>query len=256
MRPLEAPKVLLVIQGGVSRYSAGAAWHLLDQRVGIPVTLVPQDRLGGVDLWRYNTIVMPTGSYRDLSGKAKDAISGWLSDGGTLIANGTATQWVNQQKLASVEFRSTVSEDDEPTDTNDHHHDHRPYANARNDAALKLISGAIFEGKIDLTHPLAYGMTDWRLPLFRNNRVIMEPTSNPYSNPVICTEAPLMSGYCSDANVELIAGSASVIVRGKGSGRVILMAEDPNFRGFWYGTNKVFLNAILYGSIIREPSGQ
>lgn len=253
MRPLELPKVLLVIDGGVSRYSAGAAWHLLDDRVGVPVTLVPQERLGRVDLSRYNTIVMPTGSYRNVNDKTAARLDEWLVAGGTLIANGTAAQWVSEKKLAKVEFRSTVSDDDEPTDTNDHHHDHRPYADARNDRALKLISGAIFEGRIDLTHPLAYGMTDWRLPLFRNNRVIMEPTENPYSNPVVCTEAPLLSGYCSDDNVELIAGSASVIVRRKGSGRVILMAEDPNFRGFWYGTNKLFLNAVFFGSIIREP---
>ncbi|MFK7821799.1 MAG: M14 family metallopeptidase [Planctomycetaceae bacterium] len=253
MRPLQVPKILLVIQGGTNRYAAGATWHLLDARIGMPVTLVPQDRIGRVDLSRYNTIVMPTGSYRNISSSATESISEWLSEGGTLIAMGTATQWANSNKLASVVFRSTVSDEDEAVDTNDHHHDHRPYADARNDQALKLISGAIFEGKIDLTHPLSYGMTDSRLPLFRNNRVVMEPTENPYSNPVILTDTPLMSGYCSDDNVKLLAKSASVIVRRKGSGRVILMAEDPNFRGFWYGTNKLFLNAILYGPIIREP---
>jgi len=253
MRPLQQPKVLLVTEGGTNRYSAGAAWHLLDDRIGVAVTLVRQDRIGRVDLSRYNSIVMPTGSYRSISDSAKDKIGEWVSAGGTLVAMGTATQWVNQVGLAKVKFRSTVSDDDEPTDTNDHHHDHRPYADARNDRALTLISGAIFESKVDLTHPLAYGMTDDRLALFRNNRVIMEPTDNAYSNPVVCTQNPQLSGYCSAENVMLIAGSASVIVRGKGSGRVILMSEDPNFRGFWYGTNKVFLNAAFYGSIIREP---
>jgi hypothetical protein len=253
MRPLEVPKILLVIQGGTNRYAAGATWHLLDSRIGMSVTLVTQERLSRVDLSRYNTIVMPTGSYRDIGSRGTDNINEWLSEGGTLIAMGTATQWASSNKLASVEFRSTVSDDDEAVDTNDHHHDHRPYADARNDQALKLISGAIFEGKIDLTHPLAYGMNDSRLPLFRNNRVIMEPTENLYSNPVVLTETPLMSGYCSDENVKLLAKSASVIVRQKGSGRVILMAEDPNFRGFWYGTNKLFLNAVMFGSIIREP---
>lgn len=253
MRPLEQPRVLLVTEGGVSRYAAGAAWHLLDARVGLAVTLVPQSRLGRVDLARYNTIVLPTGSYRSLSDRVTGALQEWVAAGGTLIANGTAAQWVVNQKLASAEFRSRMEEDAGGTDTNDHHHDHRPYADARNDQALQLISGAIFEGRVDLTHPLAYGMTDEVLPLFRNNRVVMEPTENAYSNPIVCTQEPLLSGYCSDENVKLIAGSASVIVRGRGAGRIVLMAEDPNFRGFWYGTNKVFLNAIFFGSIIREP---
>ncbi len=253
MRPLKLPRVLLVTDGGVSRYSAGAAWHLLDTRVGLPVTLVPQSRLASVDLAAYTTIVLPTGSYRSLPDTATTKLEQWLSAGGTLIACGTATQWVSQQKLAGVDFRSTVDAESGASDTNEHHHEHKPYDSARTDQALRLISGAIFEARVDLTHPLAYGMRDDRLPLFRNNRVIMDPSGNAYSNPVVCTDQPLLSGYCSEENVKLIAGSASVIVRGRGRGRVVLIAEDPNFRGFWYGSNRLFLNAVFFGSIIREP---
>jgi hypothetical protein len=35
-----------------------------------------------------------------------------------------------------------------------------------------------------------------------------------------------------------------------GSGKVIVMTDNPNFRAFWYGTNKLFLNAIFFGSTI------
>jgi hypothetical protein len=37
-------------------------------------------------------------------------------------------------------------------------------------------------------------------------------------------------------------------------GRVVLFADEPNFRGAWYGTNKLFLNALFYGSLINVPS--
>jgi hypothetical protein len=34
---------------------------------------------------------------------------------------------------------------------------------------------------------------------------------------------------------------------------VVLLSDDPNFRGTWYGTNKLFLNAIFYGNNINVP---
>jgi len=35
---------------------------------------------------------------------------------------------------------------------------------------------------------------------------------------------------------------------------VILFADDPNFRGTWFGTNKLFLNALFFGSLITIPA--
>jgi hypothetical protein len=35
-----------------------------------------------------------------------------------------------------------------------------------------------------------------------------------------------------------------------GRGKVINMADNTNFRAFWYGTNKLFANAIFFGNII------
>ena len=50
LAPVAAPKVLLVTGEGVSAYEAGEAWHLLDQRLEMPVTLVDAHRLGTTDL--------------------------------------------------------------------------------------------------------------------------------------------------------------------------------------------------------------
>jgi hypothetical protein len=38
-----------------------------------------------------------------------------------------------------------------------------------------------------------------------------------------------------------------------GGGSVILMFDNPNFRGYWYGTNRLFLNALFYGSYSSVP---
>jgi hypothetical protein len=53
---------------------------------------------------------------------------------------------------------------------------------------------------------------------------------------------------------EKIKTSASLLVSKVGSGRVVLFADNPNFRGSWYGTNRLFLNALFLGDKINIPS--
>ena len=35
-----------------------------------------------------------------------------------------------------------------------------------------------------------------------------------------------------------------------GKGLVILFTDNTNFRAFWYGTNKLLMNAIFFGDIM------
>jgi hypothetical protein len=66
--------------------------------------------------------------------------------------------------------------------------------------------------------------------------------------------SPHIDGYISKKNMEkYLKSSASLIVSKIGSGRVVLFADNPNFRGSWYGTNKLFLNALFLGSNINVP---
>ena len=30
-------------------------------------------------------------------------------------------------------------------------------------------------------------------------------------------------------------------------------ADNPNFRGYWYGTNKLFLNALFFSTVFEAP---
>jgi hypothetical protein len=69
------------------------------------------------------------------------------------------------------------------------------------------------------------------------------------------TAAPHIDGFITKKNMEEnIKPSASLIVSKVGSGRVVLFADNPNFRGSWYGTNRLFLNALFLGDKINIPS--
>lgn len=75
----------------------------------------------------------------------------------------------------------------------------------------------------------------------------MQPSKNKYLTPIRYSENPYLGGYISDANLEKLKQSASVIISPVGRGRVINFFDNPNFRGAWFGTNKLFLNAIFFG---------
>jgi hypothetical protein len=59
-------------------------------------------------------------------------------------------------------------------------------------------------------------------------------------------ESPRLSGYLSEEQMEVAQGAASIEAHRVGGGNVVLFMDNPNFRAFWYGTNGLFLNAILF----------
>jgi len=44
-----------------------------------------------------------------------------------------------------------------------------------------------------------------------------------------------------------------LIVSKMGKGPAVLFSDNLNFRGSWYGTNRLFLNALFLGSLIEIP---
>jgi len=89
------------------------------------------------------------------------------------------------------------------------------------------------------------------LPVYRNHSNFIKPSSNPFNTVAKYTNSPLLSGYISAANLEKVKGSASLLVSSYGRGKVISFVDNPNFRGTWFGTNKLFFNAIFFGSVIN-----
>jgi len=128
------------------------------------------------------------------------------------------------------------------------------YVDASEHLGRERVGGAIFQVDLDVTHPLGFGYRNSKLPVYKNNMVFLAPSKNPYSTVAKYTENPHIDGFVSKNNLEhFIKPSASVLVNSLGAGRVILFADNPNFRGAWYGTNKLFLNALFLGSEIRVP---
>jgi hypothetical protein len=245
---IQKPSVAVVGGYGTNSYEVGEMWHLLDQRYHMPLTVLDKSSLGGADLDKYTVLIMTGYNYNDLPSRAVAAIKSWVRNGGVLLAMKQGVQWAKQQELADITFVSEDENGDEETRL-------RPYVKQGTDEGAKVIGGSIFNAVLDVTHPLGYGYNDSKITVFRNSTIFMEKGKNPYSTPLYYSDNPLASGYISDENEETISGTAAIVVSQFGRGKVIAMTDNPNFRAFWYGTNKLFANAIFFGPNIRSNSG-
>lgn len=242
---LTKPSVALVVGSGVNATDAGEVWHMLDQRMNIPATHLEQATFNRMDPSRYNTIIMVGGNYSELN---RDKLKAWVQGGGTLVLSEEAIPWAAQNGISSVNFKRTKAPVDSSGRLN--------YVDREQVDGAQQVSGAIFGAEIDLTHPLSYGYAQKTVSMFKANRVFMEKGKNPFAAPFVYGNAPLQSGWVSRENYDGIKNSAAVIVNAVGGGRVINIADNPNFRAFWLGGTKLFMNSLFFGRIIDAASAR
>lgn len=231
-KTLEQPKIALLVGNGISSYDAGEIWHLFDQRYDITVTKLDTDNLNRTDLSRYNTIIMASGSAGSENVKA---LKDWVENGGTLIGFGTALRWLNANELIKLDLKKM-----EAVAKNITYEQRDDYEGA------KEIGGAIFEAKIDRSHPINFGYKNDKIALFRDTNLFINPDKQSYNNPIQYTKQPLLSGYISKPNLDSLASTVPFKVSRLKSGKVVAFTDNTNFRAFWYGTNKLLMNAIFF----------
>ena len=125
------------------------------------------------------------------------------------------------------------------------------YSEQRKEYSLNRIGGAIFNTKLDLSHPLCYGYLREDLAIFKRGASVAEPLGKKYSEPVMFDSEPFVSGWVSEGNLNRIKDAPVVSVQSVGRGKLISYHEDMNFRGIWLGTHKLFANAVFFGDVIR-----
>ncbi|TVS12803.1 MAG: peptidase [Wenzhouxiangella sp.] len=238
-RVLERPRVALIGRGSTNMLDFGAAWYLLDHRLGLRHSHLDEDRAAAMDLRRYNVIYLPE-RWGWGGGPMPQALvsrlEDWVRAGGTLIAAGNAARalmagdepWVRVRSLDQVVeddlgpyqdalYREWLAAGDPvPIETWGHGAETQAYPwtdtpalpdadeRKRRDQwqARFMPSGALVAARADTRHWLTAGGNDFLTVLFSNSPILMAKA------PV---EAPLRIGVYSDAEGEAgLAGWAPI----------------------------------------------
>jgi hypothetical protein len=241
--PLVLPRVAVITGSGMGIPESGEVWMLLSQRFRLSPTLIDYQTLSTVNMEKYNVLVMADGTpTRTLSQAVVGKIKDWVENGGVLIASGSAYQWTNLAKLTDIQTVPLAKSDSTG---------YQSYASRLGISAGNAIDGVILNCRLDYTHPLAYGYDRQdKIALFKTGTLAFERSKNPYSSPVSYLKNPYLSGCISSQNLTRIAETPAVITKANGKGQVIVFADDLNFRMYWYGASKLFMNAVLFGQLL------
>ncbi len=248
--PIVRPIRPLIIGGkGASSYDAGEQWFLLDQRLKMATPIVEWHRLDTVDLQQYTHLLLADGDYSVLRNGVVSNIIRWVRDGGVLITSSRAAAWAESLCFEREQSNCPSAEAGEE---NGDMVNPKAYSEFSSDKAQQVIGGAIVSSMLDLSHPLAFGYQRPELPLFRRGTTELTPSQNPYSTPVRYTNSPLMAGFIGSDRLEAIKGQPAVIAERMGKGLVVRFANNPLFRGFWRGTEKLFINALYFAQVVEQ----
>ncbi|MDC0857980.1 M14 family zinc carboxypeptidase [Flavobacteriaceae bacterium] len=230
-------KVALLVGQGITPYDAGEIWHLFDQRYDMLITKLDTRDFRKKDLSKYTDIIVPNSWGTSLTKSDALKIKNWIKQGGTLIGYKNIGKWFDKHEILKIDFKTkkdtarSISFDQK-----------------RDFFGAQVIGGAIFETKIDRSHPIVFGYKNKKLPVFRNSTLFMKPDTNSYNNPIKYTNNPLLSGYISDKNLLELKNTSMCKIGTLEKGKVIYFTDNTNFRAFWYGTNKLLMNAIFFGN--------
>jgi hypothetical protein len=260
---LRFPRLAVAAGEGVSITSYGHTWYMLEREFGVPFSAVRIEGLAD-QLSRYDVVVLPSGwGYRDAFGESgAEALREWVREGGVLIGLAGAASYLADSELEFTSAR-LVGDDDGDGD-GDGDGEAKPLPEAEGVVVPPLVSpgageegplrvpGAIMRAALDLTHPLTFGYEVEAMAVLVSGSDFYKP-SEEGSNPVgFVGDDLLVAGFAWPDNTEkFLRGTAWMVDEPLGRGRVVLFADDPNYRLLWPGQSRLLLNAILIGPTVR-----
>jgi len=234
-----APKVALLTGESVSALAAGEVWNFFDQQLNYPITQLNYTYFNRIDINKYDVIIAPEGSYKDIASKSvSDKLQAFVKKGGVLIAFETAVQQLAGNTDWGIKIKELPKSDKVVINNVP------KYGESVTDYLKSSIPGAIYKVYMDDTHPLGFGTGGVYYDL-KQDIVTYEPSTD-YWNVGIIKKDSYTAGF---AGVKAKAALQEGVVMGvkeMGAGKLVFMADDPIFRNFWEMGKLVLSNAIFF----------
>jgi hypothetical protein len=239
---IKSPRVALLAGKEVSSLSMGEIWHLFDQQLNYPVSLINVSDLQKVSWNSFDVLIIPDGEYDFFTEKnTNDELKNWVKRGGKIIA---IESTVMQMSKAEWGIKPKVADDDKKDDVikGDYsllHH----YENRERDVLVNSIPGSIFKVELDNTHPLAFGYPDYYYTL-KQDENIYEFMKEGW-NVGVLRKDNYIAGFTGSKTKEKLKDGLLFGVQELGKGKVVYLADNPLFRSFWENGKLLFCNAVF-----------
>lgn len=232
------PQRIAVLRGrGTSSLSYGSLWYFFEQELNYPIISITTDDFKNIALENYDILVLPNGRYSSvLNKKQLESLSSWIKGGGKVIAIGNALSTFEGKKgygLTKVETQK------DSTDNN-----LIAYAKREKERTKNNITGAIFNVKVDNTHPLAYGY-DSSYASLKTSSSAYKYLNKGFNVAYFDDSSKRLSGFAGEKALEEISNSLVFGEQRMGRGSIIYMVDDVMFRSFWENGKLFFVNALF-----------
>jgi len=240
VRSLQKPRIMVLTHNPTGATSFGSVYSLLEQRYDLNFTAVRGERFGSADLSRYNVIIFPdgnTGGYQRIIGESgMTKLKGWIQSGGTFVAIKGAAAFAVGRGIEMTDVKRITSVPDNFSDKGDDEAQKR----------VESIPGSIFKINLNNNHYLGLTYPNEIAVPIRGNYLFNKSESG--TNVGVLTEKSFMMGHKWEDTDDIYTGKIFVADVPVGQGHAILFADDPTFRNYWQGLDRLFLSSILFAT--------
>jgi hypothetical protein len=243
---IHKPRVAVLTGEQVNSQEAGEVWHLFEQEIGYPVTLINAASIGRVAWKNFDVLILPNGFYRSLEDKNNaDLLINWVREGGRLIAMQDAVaqlsklEWGIRQKSDGDDKKDDDKEQRPATYADLHRYDNR-----QREEVANSVPGSIYRVELDNSHPLAFGYPDHYYTLKQDENVYEFIKDGGWNVGVVRKDG-YVSGFTGNKAREKIKDGVIFGVQDQGKGTIVYMADDPLFRSFWENGKLLFCNGVF-----------
>ena len=238
---IKQPKIALLVGEKTNSLNVGEIWNFLENELNVPVTLIQFSDIDNVNLDNYSILFIPEGYYNSNS-----TISSWLERGGKIINFGNSIDYLGISfgitKITN-EIEDVEEDEGEKKQKNKKEKKNESlYSNAERADISNSIIGAIYSCKLDTTHPLCFGIDRYYTLRSTSGYDLLNEGHNPIT---IESDKDHLAGFVGYNVKELQKKSVVATVQQKGSGTVVVFADNPIFRGFWESGKMLVANAIF-----------
>ena len=242
---IKKPNVAMLTGKGVSSGAAGEVWHLFEQQLDYPVTLINADEIDGAALKNIDVLILPDGNYKFFNDKDATAeIKQWVHQGGKIIAIENAAAQIAKADWG-IKLKKSDDDDkkDDKKDNKNLYNDLKRFENRERESIADFIPGSIYKLLLDDSHPLAFGYTANYFTL-KQNGDLYEFMKDGWNVGVIKKENQV-AGFVGNRLKEKIKDGTVIGVQDLGRGSIVYFADDPIFRSFWENGKLMFANAVF-----------